>query len=156
MNLWRKQFKTCDPTPHPRNATNVNITMIWITTLLILTLGTLDAVESTFLDYSDMSLGVVPRSDMFDWTTSVDLSSNLINSVEDYDFANLPQLTTIKINDNNIGSISKLAFENSTLVTQLHFQNNKMSCLCDFSHLQTHSKSCFLIITLWNRLLLKI
>ena len=101
-------------------------------------------MESTTLDYSDMSLAVVPRSDIFDWTTYVDLSSDLINSVEDYDFANLPQLKTIKINKNNIGSISKLAFENSTSITQLNFQNNKVSCLCDFSHLQIPLENLFL------------
>ena len=118
--------------------------MIWITALLILTLGTLDAVESTSLDYSSMSFAVVPRSDIFDWTTSVDLSSNLINSIEDYDFANLPQLTTVKLNNNNIGAISKLAFENSISVTHLRFQNNKISCLCDFSHLQIPLENLFL------------
>ena len=110
--------------------------MIGISALLILTLGSLDAVESTSLDYSDMSLSVVPRSNISDWTTSLDLSGNLINSVEDYDFANLPQLKIIKISNNNISSISKLAFENSTSVYLLQFKNNKISCLCDFSHLQ--------------------
>ena len=118
--------------------------MIGISALLILTLGSLDAVESTSLDYSDMSLAVVPRSNISDWTTSVDLSSNLINSVEDYDFANLPQLKTIKINDNYINSISKLALENSTSVFQLQFENDKISCFCDFSHLQIPLQNLFL------------
>ncbi len=59
----------------------------------------------------------------------LDLSFNLIKSVDDGDFSNLPRLKDLDLSSNEIESVSETAFQNSTQLQKINLSKNKVSSL---------------------------
>lgn len=59
----------------------------------------------------------------------VDLSSNLLKGLEEFDFGRLPRLRVLKLNNNELESISETAFHNSTQLQIIDLSGNKLERL---------------------------
>ena len=107
------------------------VTITWRS--ILVTMWSLVAFEATTVDLQNQNLSFVPTSAFAYVTRLIKLSNNAIHRIEDYDFANLPELQTLKIENNFIDYVSKQAFVNSTGVTNLYFSGNQLACVCDLA-----------------------
>ncbi|CAA9994424.1 unnamed protein product [Nesidiocoris tenuis] len=60
---------------------------------------------------------------------TVDLSENMLKSLEEFDFGRLPRLRTLKLNSNLLESVSETAFHNSTQLQHIDLSMNKLERL---------------------------
>ena len=83
------------------------------------------AASTRYINSGNM-LTAIP-TDIPKTASRIDLSHNNINSIDDYDFANFPDLQAILMGENNINTVSKLAFVNSTNLNNIQLSGNKIT-----------------------------
>ncbi|XP_019626487.1 PREDICTED: toll-like receptor 3 [Branchiostoma belcheri] len=83
---------------------------------------------NTTVDCSDKGFIQVPANIPAD-TTSLDLSSNNIQQLDDYSFSTLPLLTSLDLSSNSLVTIQPAAFYNLSKLRELSLSRNNLSAL---------------------------